>query len=184
MRSAASRAGAAPTAASSSQARRRGLSRQSRAPPIARSTPTPESGTCFSLPGTSTMVYCRSRPSTECDYSFETSGPWELDRTDDGSIHPYGHPVPTWQEALQRGVYGLRASAYCPACDGVVDVVLEEYKTGELPVSRALWGGAVRRGTAGRVCTAEVRGSTPLRSTTHSRGLLRQAAPPRPTRSR
>jgi len=61
---------------------------------------------------------------SECDYSFETSGPWEFYRTDDGSIKAYGHPVPGSLEAQQRGVYGLRAEVYCPACDDVMDVIL------------------------------------------------------------
>ena len=65
---------------------------------------------------------------TFCDYRFETSGLWEFYRDDDGHIQPYGHPVAASREARERGVYGLRGTVYCPSCDAVVDVVLEEYK--------------------------------------------------------
>ena len=66
---------------------------------------------------------------TACDYGFETSGLWEFYRDEDGRIQPYGHPVAASREARERGVYGLRGWVYCPTCDAVADVVLEEYKT-------------------------------------------------------
>lgn len=64
----------------------------------------------------------------QCECSFETTGPWEFYRTDDGSIHPYGHPGAMSHEAEERGIYGADADVYCPVCDRVFSVILIEYK--------------------------------------------------------
>jgi hypothetical protein len=75
-----------------------------------------------------------------CGYEVSTSGPWEFYRDEQGRRKSYGHPVPCSEEAAQRGVYGLSGLFYCPACDGVFDLVLVEFKQ---PVKEgSVWLGA------------------------------------------
>lgn len=76
----------------------------------------------------------------KCGYSVRTSGPWEFYRDESGTRKPYGHPAPCSREAARRGIYGLSADLYCPACDSVSDVILVEFKQ---PSSESLsvWGG-------------------------------------------
>ncbi len=63
-----------------------------------------------------------------CNYSVETSGPWEFYRDENGRCHEYGHPVPVSEAAAERGVYGFFGKLYCSTCDKVVDVILVEFK--------------------------------------------------------
>lgn len=63
-----------------------------------------------------------------CGYSVSTSGPWEFYRDSQGNRKPYGHPVPTSQEARERGICGFSADMYCPKCDKIFDIILSEFK--------------------------------------------------------
>ena len=63
----------------------------------------------------------------KCGYSVFTSGPWEFYRDSKGNRKPYGHPVPTSEEAKQRGIYGLSGELYCPRCDKTFDLILVEF---------------------------------------------------------
>lgn len=75
-----------------------------------------------------------------CGHSIETSGPWEFYRDSKGNRHPYGHPSPVSDEAVQSGIYGLSGEVYCPACDKVFDVVLVEFKEPSLD-TLSVWSG-------------------------------------------
>jgi DNA-directed RNA polymerase subunit M/transcription elongation factor TFIIS len=75
-----------------------------------------------------------------CGYAVSTSGPWEFYRDSKGNRKPYGHPVPTSQEAKERGIYGFSGDLYCPKCDKIFDVVLVEF-TGPLRDYFAAWAG-------------------------------------------
>lgn len=75
-----------------------------------------------------------------CGYSVSTSGPWEFYRDSAGRRKPYGHPVPTSEEAKERGIYGLSALVYCFDCDETFDVILIEYKNGSYD-ALSVWGG-------------------------------------------
>jgi len=75
-----------------------------------------------------------------CQYSVETSGPWEFYRDYKGRRHEYGHPCPKSEEAEQRGIYGLFGELYCPKCDKVVNVVLVEF-TEPISDSYKVWSG-------------------------------------------
>lgn len=59
-----------------------------------------------------------------------------------GNEKPYGHPVAFSREAEERGIAGLHADLYCPACDRVHDLIVVEFKR---PTSDklAMWAGAV-----------------------------------------
>lgn len=80
---------------------------------------------------------------TACGYKIETSGPWEFYRDKRGIRKPYGHPTPISREAKRRGIYGLSASMYCPACDTVADSILVEFEAPEKD-SLAIWSGRAR----------------------------------------
>lgn len=75
-----------------------------------------------------------------CGYSVSTSGPWEFYRDSKGNRKPYGHPVPTCEEAKERGIYGFSADVYCPKCDRIFDVVLVEFTAPTRDYFLA-WGG-------------------------------------------
>jgi uncharacterized protein YbaR (Trm112 family) len=63
-----------------------------------------------------------------CGYSVSTSGPWEFYRDSKGNRKPYGHPVPTSEEARERGIYGFSGELYCPKCDRKFeDLILVEF---------------------------------------------------------
>ncbi len=62
-----------------------------------------------------------------CLYFVRTSGPWEFYRDSKGNRKPYGHPVPTSEEAEKRGIQGFSGDLYCPKCDKTFDTVLVEF---------------------------------------------------------
>jgi len=64
----------------------------------------------------------------KCGYSVSTSGPWEFYRDSEGNRKFFGHPSPNSEEARQSGIQGLFGNLYCPKCDKVFDLVLDEYK--------------------------------------------------------
>jgi DNA-directed RNA polymerase subunit M/transcription elongation factor TFIIS len=75
-----------------------------------------------------------------CGYSISTSGPWEFYRDVKGNRKPYGHPVPTSEEAKERGIYGLSAELYCPKCAKTFDLILVEF-TRPSRDSLSVWAG-------------------------------------------
>ena len=62
-----------------------------------------------------------------CGYVVETSAYHEFYRDILGQRQPHGHPLPRLDEAARAGVQGLSKHAYCPACDAVRDVIVEEF---------------------------------------------------------
>ena len=91
-----------------------------------------------------------------CGYSVSTSGPWEFYRDSEGNRKPYGHPVPTSEEAKERGIYGFSGELYCPKCDKTFDLILVEFKGSSLDYFSAWagWGEAedVSRQEGGVIC--------------------------------
>ena len=75
----------------------------------------------------------------KCGYSVSTSYPWEFYRDSKGKRKPYGHPVPTSEEARQCGIYGLSGEVYCPNCDKTFDLILVEFKEVSQD-SLSVWG--------------------------------------------
>jgi hypothetical protein len=75
-----------------------------------------------------------------CQYSVETSGPWEFYRDEKGRRQDFGHPSPVSDEAARRGVYGLFGKLYCSTCNKVVTVILVEF-TEPCRDSLKLWSG-------------------------------------------
>jgi rRNA maturation protein Nop10 len=62
-----------------------------------------------------------------CGYAVETNGPHEFYLDTQGEHQRYGHPVPRSEEAGKAGVAGLTTLAYCPVCDEVHEVVIQEF---------------------------------------------------------
>lgn len=81
-----------------------------------------------------------------CGHCVFTSGPWEFYRDSKGNRKPYGHPVPTSEDAKQRGIYGLSGDIYCPKCDKVFDLVLVEFVKPALDSLMVWAGGCEPRG--------------------------------------
>ena len=65
----------------------------------------------------------------KCKHFFETSGLNEFYRDAEGRRKLYGHPVPMSREAEERGIHGLSAELYCPKCDKVYDLIVQEFET-------------------------------------------------------
>jgi len=76
----------------------------------------------------------------KCEYSVNTSGPWEFYRDDEGTRKPYGHPGPGSEEAAKRGISGLSSKLYCPSCDKVSDLIVVEFKNPSFE-SLYVWAG-------------------------------------------
>lgn len=62
-----------------------------------------------------------------CSYMVETDGPHEFYIDSHGQRQRYGHPLPRSDEAEKAGVSGLTTVAYCPVCDEVHEVVIEQF---------------------------------------------------------
>ena len=71
-------------------------------------------------------TYCEWKCES-CGYVVETNGPHEFYIDAQGHRQRYGHPVPRSAEAEQAGVSGLTTVAYCPVCDELHEVVIEEF---------------------------------------------------------
>ena len=62
-----------------------------------------------------------------CGYMVETNGPHEFYIDSLGRRQRLGHPLPRSDEAEKAGVADLTTVAYCPVCDEVNEVVIEQF---------------------------------------------------------